>query len=186
LTSEEKVNPRYLGDSYDIVKRFFCEALRGLGYTVFIDPTFTSLLNEKEGSFYSFLGVKPLGERSTDGPLTALFLDPDTGVGSRDGARHVSLSRIGRELQHYAIVFAFDQAFSRQSKPKDVMALKLSALRELGCSGFFYDSHARFLFASGDPIRLASLRRRLFDLGLPGSRFVGLDDELCQQSIILV
>jgi hypothetical protein len=35
------MRPEFLGDSYDIVKRFFCETLRSLGYTVYIDPRFT-------------------------------------------------------------------------------------------------------------------------------------------------
>ena len=35
------MNPAYLGDSYDVVKRFWCDVARSLGYAMYIDPMVT-------------------------------------------------------------------------------------------------------------------------------------------------
>jgi hypothetical protein len=35
------VNPNFFGDSFDIVKRFFCTELAALGYYVIAEPMFT-------------------------------------------------------------------------------------------------------------------------------------------------
>lgn len=37
------MNPTYFGDSYDVVKRFFCDMARAAGYVVYIDPMFTEV-----------------------------------------------------------------------------------------------------------------------------------------------
>jgi hypothetical protein len=42
------MRPEFLGDSFDIVKRFFGETLRSLGYTVYIDPLFSGDWSGKE------------------------------------------------------------------------------------------------------------------------------------------
>src|SRR5438105_12911443 len=108
----------YLGDSYDIVKRFFCEALRRLGYTVCIDPMFTGEWSGQETAFYRFLGVEPSASTPTPSALTALFLDPDTGVNQKGSRKHASFERIVSEAQKHKIVFAFDQGFSRGIAPE--------------------------------------------------------------------
>lgn len=35
------MNRKFFGDSYDIVKRFFCVELAALGYSVEVEPMFT-------------------------------------------------------------------------------------------------------------------------------------------------
>lgn len=45
------MRPEFFGDSYDIVKRFFCETLRSLGDTVYIDPLFTGDWSGQETIF---------------------------------------------------------------------------------------------------------------------------------------
>jgi len=49
------MNRKWLGDSFDIVKRFFLENLRTLGYHVVVDPMFTGEWKpcEKEEYFRS-------------------------------------------------------------------------------------------------------------------------------------
>jgi len=42
------VNTKYLGDSYDLVKRFFCRELKNLGYQVVADPMFTGSWTDEE------------------------------------------------------------------------------------------------------------------------------------------
>ena len=51
------MNPDFLGDSYDLVKRFFCHELTALGYVVVIDPMFTGTWNEREQDFYRLIGA---------------------------------------------------------------------------------------------------------------------------------
>jgi hypothetical protein len=162
----------YLGDSYDIVKRFFCEALRRLGYMVHIDPMFTGEWAGQETIFYRFLGVEPCSPTATPCTSKVLFLDPDTGVNKKGGLWHVSYERVVSEAKKHEIVFVFDQGFSRGRAPKPQMQEKLAAIASLGGSSFYYDSHARFLFVSRERASLEKLRSELLSQGLPSSRFV--------------
>jgi hypothetical protein len=73
------MRPEFLGDSYDVVKCFFCATLRSLGYTVYIDPLFTGIWSGQQTTFFHFLGVEPLTSETPPSSGTALFLDPDTG-----------------------------------------------------------------------------------------------------------
>jgi hypothetical protein len=166
------MRPEFLGDSYDIVKRFFCETLRSLGYTVYIDPQITGDWSGQETTFYRFLGVEPRAGAKSASPLTALFLDPDTGVNEKGSLSHVSYERLAAEAKSYALVFAFDQAFSRAGDAGAKLQTKLNALAELGCAALYYASHAHFLFVSRDHEHLQRLRSELVSLGLPPSRIV--------------
>ena len=166
------MNPRYLGDSFDIVKRFFCETIKGLGYEVFIDPMFTGKWGEEVSTFYRFLSIRHVRELSSGKQPSALFLDPDTGVNERGSRRHVSFDRLASELETHALVFAFDQAFSRQVDLRKVIRTKLEAMSARGCYGLYYDSHARFLFVTKEASGIVVLSQRLHNLGIPASRLV--------------
>jgi len=168
------MNLQYLGDSFDIVKRFLCGALATLGYEVFIDPMFTDVWGAHEPAFYRFLGVKNVCEHSSAIVPSALFLDPDTGVRETSGPKHTSFDRIAAELEHYAVVFSFDQSFPRQADPKTKTMIqeKLAALTLRDCHGLYYDSHARFLFAARDAQRIQQLRQGLSEAGLPLFRLI--------------
>ena len=166
------MRPEFLGDSYDIVKRFFCESLRSLGYTVYIDPLFTGDWSGQETTFYRFLGVEPFsGGRPLSAP-TALFLDPDTGVNENGSSAHVSFERLVLETKNHSVVFAFDQAFSRAGESGPKLHAKLNRLTELGCAALYYASHAHFLFISQERDRLDRLRGELLARGIPASRLV--------------
>lgn len=166
------MRPEFLGDSYDVVKRFFCATLRSLGYAVYIDPLFTGTWFGQEASFYRFLGVEPLGGAIPTSLPTALFLDPDTGVNEKGGASHVAYERLVAEATDHAVVFVFDQAFSRAGEAGPKLQEKLNRLAALGCPALYYASHANFLFISREPERLQQLRSELLALGLPASRLV--------------
>ena len=166
------MHPNYLGESYDIVKRFFCEALRHLGYTVYIDPMFTGDWSGQETVFFRFLGVEPCASTPTPSTSTALFLDPETGVNKKGSRRHVSYERVVSEAQKHKIVFAFDQGFSRGTAPEPQIQEKLGTIAALGRWAIYYDSHARFLFVSRECAELQRLRSELAFHGLPISRFV--------------
>jgi len=169
------MNPAYFGDSYDVVKRFFCSELRSLGYNLVVDPMLTGSWEGAEKQFFRFLGAAPYESAPTIASPVALLIDPDTGVGAKSGRQHVTLERIAELTRTNAIVFSFDQSFSRKHQPKQAMRRKLEELAEYGCRGAYYDSHARFLFASSEQLRLEELVNHLVSLGMPESRFVGHD-----------
>ena len=168
------MNPQYLGDSYDLVKRFFCGELASLGYVVAIDPMLTGAWNGIQHEFYRFVGVNPEASKQIQASSTrhALFLDPDTGVRERGGTRHVSYDRLVQEASNFELVFSFDQSFSRQANPESLMREKLAAIHQRGCHAMYYDSHARFLFAASQKASLHQLRGHLVSLGLPASRLL--------------
>lgn len=166
------MNLAFHGDSYDLVKRFFCAELRVLGYRVTIDPMLTDSAHGDISAFYRLVGASPVGDGSAADGESALFLDPDTGVRDRKSKKHVSFERIAAETLKHSLVFCFDQSFSRSSLAGDAMKRKLDVLATMGCCGMFYDSHARFLFAASEEARLDGLCSHLVQLGLPVDRLV--------------
>ncbi len=166
------MNPAFLGDSYDLVKRFFCVEIQKLGYRISVDAMLTGHWANAEEQFYRLIGIAPRAPAPEGTCLSALFLDPDTGINTKGGPRHISLDRISREVMAYDLVLCFDQAFSRKADPAEVMAVKLIALRSHACHAMYYDSHARFLFASRRSEAIDGLHAHLTDLGLPSLRLV--------------
>ena len=169
------MNPAYLGDSYDLVKRFFCCELSRLGYFVSVDAMLTGDWTTDAGEFYRLIGAEPRDPKTPISARAALFLDPDIGINTKGGKQHASFDRLALESKNYELVFAFDQSFSRQAKSKDVIREKLSALRAKGCHGMYYDSHARFVFVANQRAVLNELRVHLITLGLPQSRLLTAD-----------
>lgn len=164
------MNLSFLGDSYDLVKRFFCFELSALGYKVVVDPMFTGMWKGREREFFGLIGVAMDATVPPNAIRTALFVDPDTGVKHKSSTQHVSFDRLAQEASSHALVFSFDQSFSRRAKPIEVMKGKLSALKDRGCHAMYYDSHARFLFVSKHEKPLRELRTHLVSLGLPTKR----------------
>ncbi len=169
------MNPDFLGDSYDLVKRFFCHELTALGYVVDTDPMFTGTWNEREQEdFYRLIGAvrRELSLHVPD--QSALFLDPDTGINTKGGRQHVSFDGLAQAASAFAIVFAFDQSFSRQTQAVQVQVMKrkLAELEGRDCHAMYYNSHARFLFASKQKRCLRELRVHLLSLGLPPERLL--------------
>ena len=170
------MNPEYLGDSYDIVKRFFCHELSILGYAVVIDAMLTgNWSKDSEQKFHRFIGAEPQVGAPPIHARTSLFLDPDTGINAKGGKQHVSFDRLAREATDYKLVFAFDQSFSRQVKAKMVMREKLLDLASRGCHAMYYDSHARFVFVTREGAALDELHSHLLSLGMPALRMFRVD-----------
>jgi hypothetical protein len=171
------MKPSYLGDSYDIVKKFFCRVLKEQGYDVFIDPMmFTGKWDDtKKQRFYLFLGVKHVSDHKCGQTSTALLVDPDTGVwerGKNKQKTHVSFDMIADLCKCHRIVFVFDQSFALNRPRGPRMKAKLKALAGKGCKPLYYKSHACFLFASRSPESIWLLRDYLVGLGLPEDRLV--------------
>jgi len=169
------MNDRYLGDSYDIVKRFFVGELRSLGYCVYVDPMASGDWAPVEASYLKLLAAVHV--RETHRPdRSALLLDPDTGIRGKPGRSHVSMSNIVERLAQHEIVLVFDQSFSYNEPKTSKLGSKLRELESHGASGFYYDSHAPFLFASFSKERLGSVRKAILGTGLPERRLVSLQD----------
>ncbi len=162
------MNPQWFGDSFDIVKRFFVENLNEIGYHVVVDPMLTGEWDGLEHKFYEFLKAHPLNVKSNK--KTALLLDPDTGVGIKKTKQHVTIKCIAEQLSKHDVVFSFDQSFSRGGNATEKITEKLMLLKETGNYGFYYDSHARFLFAAKSIEILKEVEQQLLSSGLPASR----------------
>ncbi|MEK7811429.1 MAG: hypothetical protein AAB278_06400 [Pseudomonadota bacterium] len=168
------MHPMWFGDSYDIVKRFFIEALTSLGYTVYVDPMLTEKWRSKDDEikYYQLLNAKPMDYVDSTKMPKALFLDPDTGVKSGHSKHHVAFDVIAKNLDDFDILISFDQSFSRGNDHLEQMQNKLAELKNMGCCGFFYDSHAKFLLASKDAKQLIKLEKNLINAGLPKRRLI--------------
>jgi hypothetical protein len=164
----------WFGDSYDIVKRFFVGQLRSLGYRVYVDPMPSGDWKPVEPAFLKFLGALHVRDARVSGQ-SALLLDPDKGIAKRRSHAHASISHIVGHLTQHMIVFVFDHSISRAAPPLPQLQAKLRQLKELGGQGFYYDSHARFLFASFSGEKLSAFREALLKAGLPEHRLVALD-----------
>lgn len=166
------MNPDWFGDSFDIVKRFFVSVLRCAGYSVYVDPMFTGNWESLEKHFLAFIGASTLSHNSHRKYKSALLLDPDIGIGKKPSAQHITIETIAQNLAHHDVVFSFDQSFSRTRTPLEQMKEKLEALAIYGVHGFYYDSHARFLFAAKSRDAIDDVRKVLLAAGLPRKRLV--------------
>jgi len=167
------MNPAYLGDSYDIVKRFFCEISRSLGYTVYIDPMYTgSWTRNGSSSFLQFIGAHEL--TATVISPAVLLIDPDKGIRDKPGPAHTTFSAIAGRCDQFALCIVFDQAFSRGPNVRADAVRKLQLLRTLGIRGVYFDSHARFLICGKNPAPVMRFQKKATETGLPRNRFVGI------------
>jgi hypothetical protein len=135
-----------------------------------VDPMLTGEWNGNEKHFYKFLNADPLSKENRSKIKSALLLDPDTGIGKKKTKKHVTINCIAEKLKYYDVVFSFDQSFSRGGNATDKIKEKLMKLKETGNYGFYYDSHARFLFAAKSKKHLEDIEKQLLSTGLPKSR----------------
>jgi hypothetical protein len=168
------MNPAYFGDSYDVVKRFFCDMARSAGYAVYIDPMFTGDWKSRQrAAFLGFLGARELGGSHPESPAV-LLIDPDTGIRAGSGPAHATFASIASRCDQFDMVIVFDPSFSRGHDARDVMTTKLRALHALRVRGVYYDSHARFLICGRKSSIVMRFQKVLVQAGLPAGRFVGI------------
>jgi len=117
-----------------------------------------------------------LGKPST--PF-AILNDPDTGIrlpgeqNQKEGRSHITIETIVDQLRHGAqCVVTFDQSDYRHSNLSlgEQHQMKLRCLAKNGHHGFYYVSHAPFLFAALNAIALGQIQNILKDNGLPDNR----------------
>lgn len=170
--AESAVNPLWFGDSYDLVKRFFAEAVWSLGYAVYIEPMLTGEWDGRDDQLFRLLKVRHVRDHVRSTQRSALLIDPDTGISERSTPKHVSLGQLIEYLAIHDLIFVFDQSFSRIGDTEAAMRSKLEQLNGCGAVGFYYNSHARFLFAARSWEPLAELQACLHESGLPSSRLL--------------
>lgn len=161
----------YFGDSFDIVKRFFVRQLRSSGFTVTIDPRYLEDM-AKADEFVSFVGACAQHEPARNDAV--LFLDPDTGIGNGSKRSHVTTQEVANLAGSYAGIMCYDQSFAHAKYAETLtrMKAKLEELEAHNVSGFYYDSHARFLFASRSSDIVGRMRSTILGTGLPVHRLV--------------
>jgi hypothetical protein len=168
------MNRSYVGDSYDVVKRFFCDMARSAGYAVYADPMFTGDWTPKQrAAFLGFLGARALGASRPVSPAV-LLIDPDTGIRAGPGRAHATFAAIASRCDEFDMVIVFDQSFPRGHDARDVMTTTLRALRAQRVRGVYYDSHARFLICGRKSSIVMRFQKVLVQAGLPVGRFVGI------------
>lgn len=166
------MHERYLGDSYDIVKRFFGEQLCPIA-PMRAHPRF---IPDDLHDAFTRLTTIPVWDEKTDEKMS-LLLDPHTGIPLPDAANqgvrisHAPIQFIADLLKmpNLSFVVCFDQTRDRQHELSiaDQPDAKREALRDLGVFSFYYMSHAPFLFASKTSDTLVFVRNRLIELGVP-------------------
>lgn len=164
------MNPKWFGDSYDIVKRYLIDNLKNIEYRVFADPMSTNDWKDDIEKYYLFIGASPLPAEGPDSK--ALFIDPDTGISNKKSNQHISMNSLMGKLEEFEIVFAFDQSFSYVGDQAGKMKEKLSQIAKTGNFGFYYNSHAKFLFCCASQAKLENVVKQLLSTGLPEERIL--------------
>jgi len=186
------MNPRYLGDSYDIVKQSLLMWLANVG-TWTTHPMFTeSVSTEQADAFSRLLGTRLLScdalTHGTDRDAYLapardcndhVFLDPDTGIRLKP-TRGVTAPRylFGTELLAIAdagperLILVFDQSLARGDEAKQLES-KLNSFANWGVLGIAYVSHACFVLMGKNRSVLESAFETLKkESRLPESRFL--------------
>jgi hypothetical protein len=170
------VNRKFLGDSFDAVKRLWQSVLAGWA-PLYAEPRFVPADVRRE---FTRLTLIPMLMSVPPAPYSILN-DPDTGIrlpgedNQAEGRGHISLPTICNQISSGGarVVVTFDMSNYRQSRCclASQRRSKLSCLRDAGISGFYYVSHAPFLFACPDQQVVKSLQDRLLEFGIPIERF---------------
>ncbi|HSU14091.1 hypothetical protein [Longimicrobium sp.] len=165
----------FLGDSYDLVKRFWVQGL-GTIAPLYSHPNFVP-----PGMRFAYTAattIPVLEPENLPNTQFGLLLDPDTGITLSTNVKrsHASLALIVEIIGKYhpAYMICFDQSFHRKhelSRPEQ-MRKKQAYLHEHGVPSFYYKSHAPFLFAALGDEPLLDVKARLISLGIPAERLV--------------
>ncbi len=165
---------KYLGDSFDIVKRFWVELLNPIA-DVYLDPRFVPL--DLHAALSCFTGARIWNEAEDVHRKFSLLLDPHTGIPLPDARdqrvrkSHAPIQDIARLFDNRKLSFlmCYDQSVKRQAGFPRVAQLdaKRDALLSLGIHSFYYVSHAPFLFASRSATTLRKIRKRMVKTGIP-------------------
>lgn len=181
------MHPKYLGDSYDLVKHTLLRWLEPLGDWA-VHPMFRFAFDEAFVAAYEgLIGVPtitqepiPPGRRRLEHLHLAdtfgnVLFDPDTGLRVRGERRRTHLLK--EELVSLArarpksLSLVFDQSLSR-GQQREALSNKVSSLRGSELAVFGYFSHACFVAVSQDRSLLHCAEQLLKDAGVPDARLL--------------
>lgn len=164
----------YLGDSYDAVKRMWQELFTDWS-PLYAEPRF--IPEDLRADFTRMTKIQMLPENPPK-PYSILN-DPDTGIrlpeeaNQKEGRTHITTETIIKQLRSGAqCVIAFDQSDYRNhglTRAEQRLA-KMRSIDESGFYGFYYVSHACFLFATRDIQVLEKIKVIMKDAGIPETR----------------
>ena len=167
---------KYIGDSYDLVKRFLSESLREIA-PLYAHQRFVPLEIRPE---YTRITSIPILEEPPSNPF-AILLDPDVGIpfpssaSEHPTASHAPLPFLVKvnACFHPKYIICFDQSYHRTHELRREVqrSEKRKFLQERNLFSFYFVSHAPFLFTAENPKILEAIRVRLVSLGIPESRF---------------
>jgi hypothetical protein len=170
----------YLGDSYDIVKRFWSESLQTVA-PLYAHPRFVPADIHVRYTAVTTIPILKNG-KPPEGSF-GLLLDPHTGIPlpaedpAEVNAAHAPLQFIVRvnEQLRPAYMICFDQSYHRHHELSRLEQLerKREFLQKRGVGSFYYYSHAPFLFMAAKVETLTAVLSRLISLGVPQERFSG-------------
>ncbi len=174
---------KYLGDSYDAVKRMWQDML-SVWAPLYAEPRFIPQDLRLEFTKLTRIPMLPNQRQS----VYSILNDPDTGIKLPDSQMmdqlksltHISIETIARQLDDGAqCVITFDQSYHRGIKLNlnQQLHAKMATLAERGHYSFYYVSHARFLFAFSDEAARQKVLRILENAGIPMSKITFLKDD---------
>jgi len=170
----------YLGDSYDIVKRFWADSLQPVA-PLYAHARFVPRPLWQEYSAMTTIPILDPERGKPDFPH-GILLDPHTGIplpsesgSNQPTAAHAPLDFLIQVAAEYTphYLICFDQSHQRVKNYSRGLQrkTKMDYLRERGLFAFYYVSHAPFLFASQNPSYISAILSRLSLDGLPPCRF---------------
>ena len=157
------MNPKFFGDSYDIVKKALLGSLAEFGPWG-THPMFTHATSDAEAAEFSrFLGVPLITTQvlsrdcdraqyfASGSEYRSLFLDPDTGIRlktikGRAATKFLFATELVKVVSAHpdGLTLTFDQSLARGREEEQVRE-KLSHFAASGIHGFAYVSHASFI-----------------------------------------
>ncbi len=171
---------KYLGDSYDAVKRMWQDMLTDWA-ALYAEPRF--IPEDLRAEFTQLTRIPMLPDKPT-GPFSILN-DPDTGIrlpgegNQSEGRSHIAINSIVHQLQNGArCIVTFDQSVYRNHvmNKEEQHGAKMGSLAEKGVYSFYYVSHAPFLFAVPDSHAFLQIQTILKNTGIPETRLESIDN----------
>lgn len=165
-----------LGDSYDAVKRMWRDFLWN-DSPLYADPRFIPA--DLQSDFTRLTGITILPCKIMMQGQYSILNDPDTGIrlpsGKNQGVgrTHTTINEIVGQLRDGQVkcVVTFDMGHDRNGKKsgnrRRQQQEKVRDLKRKKCTGFYYDSHAPFLFAAKLPETIKQIRKILVRSGIP-------------------
>ena len=170
----------YLGDSYDIVKRFWSHIFRPIS-PLYAHARFVPAPIRQGYETITSIPVAEMPPKESFG----ILLDPHTGIplpgggNRRPTASHAPLEFIVQLIGEWRplYVITFDQSYHRRHKlnREQQRAAKMAFLASANISSIFYVSHAPFLICSNVDGILSRIRGSMIASGIPESRLETYD-----------